>query len=112
MKAAGLNQRALAGKLALDPTTLNNFLNHQSKTMNGLAVALACRLVDLVCDGTTIGRITDGRSDRGSGPPVEQLALEFDEAFELKRDANRATIVLRKPTSRHETLRLSVTRLG
>jgi transcriptional regulator with XRE-family HTH domain len=114
MKAAGLNQRALAEKLALDPTTLNNFLNHQSKTMNGLAVALACRLIDLVCDGTTIGRIVpNGHTDLGVDPIAEQLVLEFDDAFELKRESERPTIVLmRKPTSRHETLRLSITKIG
>jgi len=51
MGSKGLKQKELAEKLGIDPTTLNNFLNRQSNTLGGLAVALACTLIDVVCDG-------------------------------------------------------------
>lgn len=113
MRAAGLKQRDLAPMLGIDPTTLNNFLNRQSKTLGGFAVALACTVVDLVCDGTKIGRIVQN----GNAAPVsellqEQLVLEFDDAFEFKRESGQPTIVLRKPVARHDSLRLAIRRIG
>jgi hypothetical protein len=113
MKATGLNQRELAPTLGIDPTTLNNFLNRHSKALGGLAVALACTVVDLVCDGTRIGRIVQS----GNAEPVaelleEQLVLEFDDAFEFKRESEHPTIVLRKPVARHDNLRLTIRRIG
>lgn len=113
MSATGLKQRDLAPRLGIDPTTLNNFLNRQSKTLGGLAVALACTVVDLVCDGTKIGRIVQS----GNAAPVanlleEQLVLEFDDAFEFKGESEQPTIVLRKPVARHDSLRLAIRRIG
>jgi hypothetical protein len=113
MRAYGLNQRELAPKLGIDPTTLNNFLNRQNKTLGGLAVALACTLVNLDCNGTKIGRIEPG----GNAGPVaelllEQLVLEFDDAFEVKSESEQPTIVLRKSTARQDSLRLAVRRIG
>jgi hypothetical protein len=113
MKATGTNQRELAQKLGIDPTTLNNFLNRQSNTLGGLAVALSCTLVDLVCDGTMIGRIVQS----GNAEPVaevveEQLVLEFDSGFELKPQSEHPTIILRKPVARHDSVRLSIRRIG
>src|SRR5436190_23491917 len=83
-----LTQRELAQKLGIDPTTLNNFLNRQTKALGGLAVALACTVVDLVCDGKKIGSITKSQN----AEPVEelldaQLVLEFDGAFELRTES-------------------------
>ncbi len=113
MKATGLNQKELAARLGIHPTTLNNFLNRQSKALGGLAVALTCTVVDLVCDGTTIGRTTqNGRAAKGAESYEEQLVLEFDDAFELKRDSEHPTIVLRKPAARRDSLRLSIRKIG
>ena len=93
------------------PTTLNNFLNRQSKTLGGLAVALACTVVDLVCDGKTIGR-----SSQNLQPEPEnhegQLVLEFDDAFEFQRETKYPTVVLRKPPARHDSLRLVIRRIS
>jgi hypothetical protein len=113
MKATGLKQKELAPKLGIDPTTLNNFLNRQSKTLGGLAVALACTVVDLVCDGTRIGTIM--QLVHGEQVPEThegQLVLEFDEAFEFKRESEHPTIVLRKPPARHGSLRLVIRRIS
>jgi len=113
MRANRMTQKELAPKLGIGPTTLNNFLNCQSKTLGGISVALACTLVDLVCNGTKIGRLKQKR--QGQQPAdfaKEQLVLEFDNAFELKRTSKHPTIVLRKPTARHKSLRLSVRRMG
>jgi transcriptional regulator with XRE-family HTH domain len=113
MKATGLKQKELAPRLGIDPTTLNNFLNRQTKTLGGLAVALACTVVDLVCDGTKIGRSMRGAQvealpDTDGG----QLVLQFDEAFEFKHESEYPTIVLRKPPARHDSLRLLIRRIG
>jgi len=113
MKASGLKQKELAPKLGIDPTTLNNFLNRQSKTLGGLAVALACTVVDLVCAGTRIGR--SAQSVQAAPVPeayAGQLVLEFDEAFEFKGESEHPTIVLRKPPARHDSLRLVIRRIG
>jgi transcriptional regulator with XRE-family HTH domain len=113
MDSTGLTQRELAAKLGIDPTTLNNFLNRQNKALGGLAVALACTVVDLFCDGTKIGRLV--KSEHGKpfiAPVARQLILEFDEAFEYIRESKRATIVLRKPAARHRSLRLSIRKIG
>jgi transcriptional regulator with XRE-family HTH domain len=110
--STGLTQRELAAKLGIDPTTLNNFLNRQSKSVGGLAVALACTLVDLVCDGTKIGRVLQSQRARLPEPIAEQLVLEFDRAFEIKHESKHATIVLRKRTARNASLRLSIRKIG
>ena len=110
MKETGLKQKELAPKLGIGPTTLNNFLNRQSKTLGGLAVALACTVVDLVCDGTRIGRRMQGV--HAEPVPEGQLVLEFDEAFEFKRESEYPTIVLRKPPARHDSLRLAIRRIS
>lgn len=113
MDSTALTQRDLATRLGLDPTTLNNFLNRQSKTLGGLAVALACTLLDLTCDGTKIGRIGDRDHAKPlMEPPPQQLILEFDEAFEFKPESKRATIVLRKSLARQSSLRLSIRKIG
>jgi transcriptional regulator with XRE-family HTH domain len=113
MESNGLKQKELAEKLGIDPTTLNNFLNHQSKTLGGLAVALACTLIDLVCNGRKIGRIMEhGRASLGAGQLDEKLVLEFDAAFEVKRESKRPTIVVRKPAGSHDGLRLAIRRIG
>jgi hypothetical protein len=113
MKASRIKQRELAPKLGIDPTTLNNFLNRQSKALGGRAVALACTIVDIVCDGTKIGRVVEGGNDK----PVEEvldepLVLEFDGTFELGRESEHPTIILRKPVARQDGLRLSIKRIG
>jgi len=41
-----------------------------------------------------------------------QLVLEFDGAFEFKRESEHPTIVLRKPPARHDSLRLVIRRIG
>ncbi len=113
MSSTGLKQKELAVELWLDPTTLNNFLNHESNTLGGLAVALACTIVDLMCNGRMIGRIKrGGRAKLKTRPPEEQLLLEFDKAFELKRGSKHPTIVVRKSASRHGGLRLAIKRMG
>ncbi len=113
MKATGLKQKDLAPKLGIDPTTLNNFLNRQSKRLGGLSVALACTVIDLVCDGKRIGRIVKSWEEKPIQElPLEQLVLEFDDAFDFERESENPTLVLRKPPGRHETLRLSVRRIG
>ena len=113
MKSTGLKQKELATELGIDPTTLNNFLNRESKALGGLAVALACTVVDLMCNGTKIGRIRRvGRAKLVTGPPEEQLVLEFDKAFELKAKSKNPTIVVRKSVARHDRLRLAITRIG
>lgn len=113
MKAAGLTQRELAPKLGIDPTTLNNFLNHQSKALGGLAVALACTVVDVLCDGTKIGRILQ-KGDDGSAAQLreQQLVLEFDAAFEVLLESEHPTIILRKPVVHNDGLRLSIKRMA
>ncbi len=114
MEVTGLKQKDLAPKLGIGSTTLNNFLNHQSETLSGLPVALACTIVDLFCDGKKIGRIVQS----GNGEPVaelleEQLVLEFDGAFEIRRESQQTpAIVLRKSAARHESLRLAIRRIG
>lgn len=110
MVSTGLKQKDLAARSAIDPTTLNNFLNRQSNTLGGLAVALACTLVDLVCDGIVIGR-TLRPSRRALETPGRQLVLEFDGTFESKRGSKHPTIVLRKPSHRN-TVRLSIKAVG
>jgi hypothetical protein len=110
MKANKIRQKELALKLAIKPGTLNNFLNGQNRTLGGFAVAAACTLVDLVCDGRRIGRV--GSNDLPETPTENQLVLEFDEAFELKREDGRPTMVLRKPPARDARLRLAVKRIG
>jgi transcriptional regulator with XRE-family HTH domain len=113
MKAMGLNQRELAPRLGIDPTTLNNFLNRQSNALGGLAVALACTYVDLVCGGKKIGRIVQiGASEPVAEVLEEQLVLEFDGAFEYKRESGPPTIVLRKPVARRDSLRLAIRRIS
>lgn len=113
MKEMGLKQKELAPKLGIDPTTLNNFLNHQSNALNGLAVALACTFIDLACGKVRIGRIPPVElAARTQGSIGEQLVLEFDKSFEIQRGAERPTLVLRKSPSRREIVRLSVRRLG
>lgn len=113
MKSTGLKQKELAAELGIDPTTLNNFLNRESKALGGLAVALACTVVDLVCNRTKIGRIAHGKRAKPlAGPFTQQLVLEFDKAFECKREAKHATVVLRKPTARQGSLRLSIRKTG
>jgi transcriptional regulator with XRE-family HTH domain len=113
MKATGLKQKELAPKLGIDPTTLNNFLNRQSKTLGGLAVALACTVVDLICDGTRIGRSVQSVQVEPVPETYEgQLVLEFDGAFEFKRESEHPTIVLRKPPARHDSVRLVIRRIG
>lgn len=111
MRTTGLRQKQLAPKLGVDPTTLNNFLNRQSKALGGLAVALACTFLDLVCDGTRIGRSAQ-RSVRAEPTPERQLVLEFDDTFEIERDSERPTVVLRKPPARHDSVRLRIRRIG
>ena len=112
MNTNGLSQRELAAKLGLDPTTLNNFFNRQTKTLGGLAVALACTIVDLACDGAKIGRLgrTNDSKPLAGAASDRQLVLEFDEGFEVNREAGRPTVILRKPAARHETLRLVIRR--
>jgi hypothetical protein len=111
MKATGCTQRQLAPKLGLDATTLNNFLNHQSNALGGLATALACTIVDVVCHGTRIGIVQTGHVQPVAEPLEDQLVLEFDDAFELKQVSDHPTVILRKPPARHDTLRLSIRRI-
>lgn len=113
MESGGLKQKDVAEKLGIDPTTLNNFLNRQNKTLGGLAVALACTFIDLTCNGSKIGKITQhGRAKLVAEQSDEQLVLEFDAAFEVKRESKHATIVVRKSPGRHGGLRLAVRRIG
>ncbi len=108
-----LKQKELAGKLGIDATTLNNFLNRQSKTLGGMAVALACTVVDMECNGTRIGRVIQ-RRHAGTLPDRsdEQLVLEFDAAFEVRGETKQPTIVLRKKARRENGLRLAIRRIG
>lgn len=110
MEETGLQQNELAPQLGIDPTTLNNFLNRDSKSLGGLAVALACTLVNLTCGDTKIGRIVQPSSDATSLHAIlgAQLVLEFDDAFEYKPEAEGATIVLRRPPARDRSLRLAI----
>jgi hypothetical protein len=87
-------------------------LNRQSKTLGGLAVALACTLIDLMCNGKKIGRIVQGPAKLVAEPSDEQLLLEFDAAFEVKRESKHPTIVVRKSVGRHNRLRLAIGRIG
>jgi hypothetical protein len=113
MTATGLNQRELAPKLGINPTTLNNFLNRQTKALGGLAVALACTIVELHCDGTRIGRILPSRRTAPHAEPEGgQLVLEFDGTFEIKGESRYPTIVLRKPSARRANLRLAIKNVG
>jgi DNA-binding XRE family transcriptional regulator len=113
MKGTGLTQRELARSLGINPTTLNNFLNHQSKALGGLAVALACTVVDVVCNDTRIGRITgEGHGEPCTEPHQEQLVLEFDSGFELAGATEHPTLVLRRPQGRHHGLRLAIRQVG
>ena len=114
MEESGLKQKELAPQLGIDPTTLNNFLNRQSKSLGGLAVALACTVVDVACGDTKIGRIMQRSGDAVplQMPPDGVLVLEFDESFECKPESDIATIVLRKPPARHDSLRLAIRRIG
>jgi transcriptional regulator with XRE-family HTH domain len=113
MHATGLKQRELARELGIETSTLNNFLNHESKTLGGLAVALACTVLDLVCDGTKIGKVTSsGRTGLVTQPLEEQLVLEFDDSFVLRRESKHPTIVVRKPATGHDVLRLSIKKIG
>ncbi len=109
MRSTGLKQKALATKLGIDQTTLNNFLNCQSDRLGGLAVALACTMLNLVCDGATIGRVIPSkRSAKGAAEQsARQLVLEFDGSFESKRGSKNPTIVLRKPAD-NQPVRLSI----
>ncbi|MBM3735919.1 MAG: helix-turn-helix transcriptional regulator [Acidobacteria bacterium] len=109
MVASGLRQKDLAAKLGIDTTTLNNFLNHQNKSLGGLAVALACTMVDLTCDGKTIGRLQPARlAEQPLRTSQHQLELEFDNAFEIKADAKVPTLVIRKPATRTGSVRLAI----
>jgi len=113
MEYKGLKQKELAEKLGIDPTTLNNFLNRQNKTLGGLAVALACTLIDVICNGKKIGRVVQhGRSKSVAEPSDEQLLLEFDAAFEVKRKSKHPTILVRKSAGRHHGLRLAIKRIS
>jgi len=112
MNSTGLKQKELAAELGIDPTTLNNFLNRQSKSLGGLAVALACTVVDLMCNGTKIGRIGCAKLAKSEiMRREEQLVLEFDETFELRAKSKRPTIVVRKTVARQDRLRLAITRI-
>jgi transcriptional regulator with XRE-family HTH domain len=113
MRARNITQREFAPKLGIDPTTLNNFLNGHSDTLGGLSVALACTLIDLVCDGTKIGRVKqDRRIEKPAASVEEQLVLEFDAAFEFKRQSKHPTLVLRKPAASNKSPRLFIRRIG
>lgn len=105
-------QKELTEKLGIDATTLNNFFNRQSQTLGGLAVALACTQIDLICNGTKIGRIAHGRPKLADEPLDEQLVLEFDAAFKVKRESKQPTIVVRKSARRHHGIRLAIRRIG
>ena len=109
MKANRIKQKELAPRLAIEPTTLNNFLNGQSKALGGLAVALACTLADVVCDGKRIGKLGDKSS---SGAGEKQLVLEFDQAFELNQDGAHPSMVLRKPPGADSLVRLALKRIS
>jgi hypothetical protein len=112
MRERGLRQKEFAPALGIDPTTLNNFLNRQSKSLNGLTVALACTILDLTCNGARIGRIVPGsRTKQIPKGPKDQLVLEFDESFRFLRKSDHPAVVLRKSPSR-DVLRLSVKRIG
>jgi hypothetical protein len=113
MEATGLKQKDLAPKLGIGSTTLNNFLNRQSETLSGLPVALACTIVDLLCDGKKIGRIVQsGNAEQVAELLEEQLVLEFDEAFEVSHESEHPMIVLRKPVAQYDALRLAIRRIG
>jgi transcriptional regulator with XRE-family HTH domain len=109
MKANRIKQKELAPRLAIEPTTLSNFLNGQSKALGGLAVALACTLADVVCDGKRIGRLGDNLS---AGTGEKQLVLEFDQAFELNQDGVHPSMILRKPPGADGLVRLALKRIG
>ena len=111
MDRTGEKDRELAPKLALQPSTLNNFLNEHSTKMDGHAVALACTIMNLSCDGTQIGRLSQFDNGQPSEAPSQQLVLEFDDAFEIKPGADRPTLILRKPPARDTTVRLLVKRV-
>jgi hypothetical protein len=113
LMSSGLKQKELAPQLGIDPTTLSNFLNGQSNSINGLAVALACTLVELSCSGIRIGRTTSSESmETEQGGLEEQLLLEFDESFEFRRESERPILVLRKSPGRQEIMRLSMRRIS
>jgi hypothetical protein len=113
MRVMGLKQNQLAPRLGLDPTTLNNFLNRQSNSLNGLAVALACTFVNLACGTAVIGRITSSaRPESVPEGAEDQLVLEFEECFEFQRKSERPTLVLRRSPGGQKVLRLSVTKVS
>jgi hypothetical protein len=114
MSARQMKQCVLAPMLGIKPSTLNNFLNHESDTLGGLAVAFACAIgVEVVCNGDTIGKLSpskngDRRTEMKAGTP--QLVLEFDESFEVQQRENLPIVVLRKPPSREGIIRLRIAR--
>ncbi len=109
MKSSNLRQKELAARLGIDATTLNNFLNRKSKSLGGLPVALACTLVDLTCDGKTIGIVRRDQIERpGRTRGEEQLVLEFDGTFELMRESKNPTLFVRRPTSQQGSIRLAI----
>jgi len=111
MKQTGETDDTLAPKLALAPSTLNNFLNRHSERMDGHAVALACTLMNLVCAGEEIGKISYRQNGQPTSPP-EQLVLEFDDSFEISGQSEHPTLLLRKPLLRNESVRILVKRIG
>ena len=113
MEDASLTQKEMAPRLGLNPTTLSNFLNRQTETVGGLAVALACTIVDLSCNGNKIGRLGDNvEIQRGPASRDGGLILQFDDAFEVRSAAEGPSIILRKPAARDHNLRLSIKKLA
>lgn len=108
----GETQRSLAQKLALGPSTLNNFLNRHSDRLDGHAVALACTMMTVACNGTEIGKIGQSQNGHQTDDSPAQLVMEFDDAFEVNPDPEHPTLLLRKGPSHSDSVRILVKRIG
>jgi hypothetical protein len=107
-----VTQKDLAPQLGIDPTTLNNFLTGESKALGGLAVALTCTIMDVECDGKTIGKIKRRKDQAEPKADRYQLQFEFDHAFQLQPAAENPVVVLRKAAPSRESVRVSIKRIG
>jgi transcriptional regulator with XRE-family HTH domain len=111
MQANGMTRSDLAGRIALAPATLSNFLNGTNTSLGGLSVALACSIgIEIECDGRSIGPSSRNGHVRQDQPAVHQLLLEFDASFQLVTSEPTVRLILRKtPSIQTEPGRCSMT---